>query len=66
MKKLAALFFCFLSTVSILTASPSTQIWNPSTDIQEKGKFHLNIDNYVNDTMNQYYFGVEYGAVQEL
>jgi len=47
---------------SALFASPSTQIWNPSTDIQAKGTFHLNIDNYVNDTMSEYFFGVEYGA----
>ena len=44
-----------------LYASPSTQIWNPSTDIQATKTFHLNIDNYVNDTMDQYFFGVEYG-----
>jgi len=27
-------------------ATPSTQIWNPSTDIQAKGAWHLGIDNY--------------------
>lgn len=27
-------------------ATPSTQIWNPSTDIQAKGTWHLGIDNY--------------------
>jgi len=27
-------------------ATPSTQIWNPSTDIQAKGVMHLGIDNY--------------------
>ena len=47
--------------IGTLSATPSTQIWNPSTDIQAAGKFHLNIDNYVNDTMSQYFFGVEYG-----
>ena len=26
--------------------TPSTQIWNPSTDIQAKGTVHLGIDNY--------------------
>ena len=50
-----------LGAVSVLLATPSTQIWNPSTDIQQTKKFHLNIDNYVNDTMSQYFFGIEYG-----
>ncbi|MFH1386350.1 MAG: hypothetical protein ABIH50_01625 [bacterium] len=27
-------------------ATPSTQIWNPSTDIQAKGTWHLGIDDY--------------------
>jgi hypothetical protein len=27
-------------------ATPSTQIWNPSTDIQSAGTWHLGIDNY--------------------
>ncbi|MCX5749928.1 MAG: hypothetical protein NTZ10_06790 [Candidatus Saganbacteria bacterium] len=27
-------------------ATPSTQIWNPSTDIQAKGAWHFGIDNY--------------------
>lgn len=27
-------------------ATPSTQIWNPSTDTQAKGTYHLGIDNY--------------------
>lgn len=27
-------------------ATPSTQIWNPSTDIQPKGTMHFGIDNY--------------------
>jgi hypothetical protein len=28
-------------------ATPSTQIWIPSTDIQKAGTFHLNVNNYV-------------------
>jgi hypothetical protein len=28
-------------------ATPSTQIWIPSTDVQPFGKFHLGIDNYI-------------------
>jgi hypothetical protein len=50
-----------LALITRLNASPSTQIWNPSTDIQATKTFHLNIDNYVNDTTMMYYFGVEYG-----
>jgi hypothetical protein len=42
-----------LATLSLLLASssahatPSTQIWIPSTDIQSFGVVHLNIDSYV-------------------
>jgi hypothetical protein len=49
-------------------ATPSTQIWNPSTDIQPTGKFHLGIDNYysVKDNMDHpyaspTYVGLTYG-----
>lgn len=31
---------------SIAQATPSTQIWNPSTDIQKEKTWHLGIDNY--------------------
>ncbi len=31
---------------SLGMATPSTQIWNPSTDIQPTGVWHLGIDNY--------------------
>ena len=31
---------------SAALATPSTQIWNPSTDIQAAGVWHLGIDNY--------------------
>lgn len=34
------------ATSGIALATPSTQIWIPSTDIQGFGSFHLNIDNY--------------------
>lgn len=37
--------YCILNTVCA-HATPSTQIWNPSTDIQETKKWHLGIDNY--------------------
>jgi len=35
------------ATTGVALATPSTQIWIPSTDIQPYGTFHLNIDNYV-------------------
>jgi hypothetical protein len=44
---------CILVVILILVlastgafATPSTQIWNPSTDIQALGSVHLGIDNY--------------------
>jgi len=30
----------------LVLATPSTQIWNPSTDIQARGIYHLGLDNY--------------------
>jgi hypothetical protein len=54
-------------------ATPSTQIWNPSTDIQAAGTTHLGIDNYwtvagAND--NGYgvpvVYGLEYGVNSNL
>ena len=45
MKKLVTLIFlCVLANASFST--PSTQIWNPSTDIQAKGVMHFGVDNY--------------------
>ena len=49
MKKIFCLFLIVL-TLSRPTgafATPSTQIWIPSTDIQKFKTFHLNIDSYV-------------------
>jgi hypothetical protein len=43
---LAAFALCGL-TASIASATPSTQIWIPSTDIQPYKTVHLNIDSYV-------------------
>ena len=37
---------CLLLSISGLYATPSTQIWNPSTDIQALRAFHLGIDDY--------------------
>jgi hypothetical protein len=60
-----------LSTIS--SATPSTQIWNPSTDIQAVKTWHLGIDNYfsVKDNKdNPVAFptdvGLTYGLVKNL
>lgn len=36
----------FLVIASLVSATPSTQIWNPSTDVQPFDVWHLGIDNY--------------------
>ncbi|OGS18836.1 MAG: hypothetical protein A2219_05470 [Elusimicrobia bacterium RIFOXYA2_FULL_50_26] len=45
-------------------ATPSTQVWNPSTDIQAAGSVHLGVDNYFslfdNDT-KPYAFATDVG-----
>ena len=43
---LAAFALCGL-TATIASATPSTQIWIPSTDIQPYKTVHLNIDSYI-------------------
>src|SRR5689334_8422792 len=43
---LTAMALTFAATGAAL-ATPSTQIWIPSTDIQGFGTFHLGIDNYI-------------------
>ena len=48
MKKLNILSLAFLFFAPLTAkATPSTQIWIPSTDIQQYKTFHLNVDNYV-------------------
>lgn len=51
MKKISKLLICTaaisLLSAGIALATPSTQIWIPSTDIQKFGTGHLGIDNYV-------------------
>ena len=39
--------YCSLVTVHCSYATPSTQIWIPSTDIQKYKTLHLNIDSYL-------------------
>lgn len=41
-----------LFTANMALATPSTQIWIPSTDIQKFGTFHLGLDNYVRNTQD--------------
>ena len=47
--KITSLFaFAFILLAPLAAnATPSTQIWIPSTDIQKYNTFHLNFDNYV-------------------
>ena len=48
MKRLNILSLAFLFLAPLAAnATPSTQIWIPSTDIQKYNTFHLNFDNYV-------------------
>ncbi|MGA2091212.1 MAG: hypothetical protein ABSH12_07130, partial [Endomicrobiales bacterium] len=41
------------SAVNYANATPSTQIWDPSTDIQALNVWHLGIDNYFSVTDNK-------------
>lgn len=66
MKKLltAIGLVAMLAPVSVVYATPSTQIWIPSTDIQEKGVVHLGVDNYntvFTETANNPWSVVNYG-----
>lgn len=44
----AALVLCATGAL----ATPSTQVWIPSTDVQPFGVLHLNLDNYIRDSKN--------------
>jgi len=52
MNKMYGIFIVLAGVVSAVYATPSTQIWNPSTDIQPFGTMHLGIDNYFSVTNN--------------
>jgi len=52
MKKLIWLLFLSLNVAGCLYATPSTQIWNPSTDIQGLKSWHLGIDDYFSVSKN--------------
>lgn len=69
MKKVTLLIaaaLLFAGATSAL-ATPSTQIWIPSTDIQKVGTFHLGIDNYVaaegEGTVPLYVLGLTAGVI---
>lgn len=56
--------FLVMLTSVFLMATPSTQIWNPSTDIQGLGTVHLGVDNYFSIESNiskPYAFGTDFG-----
>lgn len=49
---LASLVLAATVAATPALATPSTQIWIPSTDIQKFGTFHLGLDNYVRETQD--------------
>ncbi len=73
MKKMLLSVLITAVVVSCAWATPSTQIWNPSTDIQAKGTWHLGLDNYLTtmgpaDGGYSYPtdFGLEYGLTSNI
>lgn len=71
MKKISKLLVCTaaisLLSAGVALATPSTQIWIPSTDVQKVGNFHLGIDNYVaaegEGTVPLYVLGLTAGVI---
>ena len=71
MKKISKLLVCTaaisLLSAGVALATPSTQIWIPSTDVQKVGTFHLGIDNYVaaegEGTVPLYVLGLTAGVI---
>jgi hypothetical protein len=58
-----------LTVFQTLHATPSTQIWNPSTDIQAPKTWHLGIDNYfsiVDNKTKAYAFATDVGLTYGL
>jgi len=49
---LAVLALCGM-TATIASATPSTQVWIPSTDVQAFKTVHLNFDTYIRDRSNE-------------
>ena len=52
MKILSLATALFAMTTGVALATPSTQIWIPSTDVQAFGTAHLGIDNYIRVSKN--------------
>jgi hypothetical protein len=50
--------FLIMTMNNFVSATPSTQIWMPSTDIQAFGVFHLGWDSYIKAESNPLYGGV--------
>lgn len=65
---LAIAFFVILLFQGVGFATPSTQIWNPSTDIQAYNTVHLGIDNYFNPLNGAFPvdLGITYGLTPGL
>ena len=61
-----AAFVLWSLTATIASATPSTQIWIPSTDIQPYKTVHLNIDSFIRTgkepNSNTGYFGIPDGG----
>lgn len=73
LKKMFLAALALLTGITALRATPSTQVWNPSTDIQAAKTFHLGIDNYFsvasNDTKpyaSATDVGITYGLTKNL
>ena len=72
-KILGCLMLSQIFFINYSYATPSTQIWNPSTDVQVLKTFHLGIDNYFSVSDNKDNpaafptdIGLTYGALKNL
>jgi hypothetical protein len=73
MKKMFFLFIPVFLAGGYLYATPSTQVWNPSADIQEVNTLHFGIDNYFSISGNDSrpyslptLVGLTYGAMKNV
>lgn len=63
MRKFFSCLVVYIFASSAL-ATPSTQIWNPSTDIQARGTWHFGLDDYItieDRTAGGYNYPTDYG-----
>jgi hypothetical protein len=58
---------------NLVWGTPSTQIWNPSTDVKTTGGWHMDIDNYFSIVDNETkpyasgtYMGLTYGLIKNM